>query len=118
MERGIDRGRARVEVEGRVRQVADHLVFVLDPAVELLEAAELVHVEGREAVELDRAHVAARALYPQDLDGFAGERVLLHDLGGGVAAAVIGDAFVRAQKVGAIDEPFGLGHAGGLRIVP
>ncbi len=118
VERGVDRGGAGVEAEGGVGEVADHLVLVVGAAVEGFEGFELRHVEGGEAVELHRADVAAGALDPEDFDGFAGERVGLGDLGGGVAAAIVGDALVAAEEVGAVEEEFGLAHAGGAGVVP
>ena len=41
VQRRVDRGGARIEVEGAVGQVADHLVFVLDAAVEVLQRLSL-----------------------------------------------------------------------------
>ena len=41
VQRRVDRGRARIEVEGAVGQVAHHLVFVLDAAIEPLQRASL-----------------------------------------------------------------------------
>ena len=38
---------------------------------------ELVHVERREAVALDRAEIAARALHPEHLDLLACQRIRL-----------------------------------------
>ena len=118
VQRRVDRGRARVEVERAVGEVAHHLVLVLDAAIELLQAFELRLVERGEAVELDGADVAARALHPQHLDRLAGERILLHHLGRGVAAAVVGDALVGAEQVGAVEQPLRLAHSGCLGVVP
>jgi hypothetical protein len=114
----VDGGGARIEVEGAVRQVADHLVLVVGPAIELLQGEELLHVEGGEAVELHGAEVAAGALDPEHLDLFAGQRIGLHQLGGGVASAEIGDALVRAEEVGAVEEPLGKAEARGMGLVP
>lgn len=99
-------------------QVADHLVFEFDAAIDALQRAELVHVEGGEAIHLDRADVAAGALDPEDLDNFAGQRILFHDLGGGIAAAVIGDPLVRSEEVRTVEELFRLGHSCRLAVVP
>jgi hypothetical protein len=111
-------GRAAVEVEGAVRQVTHHLVFVLGAAVDLLQRLELVEVEGGKTIELHRAEVAARALDPQHLHVLLRQRVALHQLGGGVAAAVIRDAQVGAQQVGAVEQPAGLIEAVGVVGVP
>ncbi len=118
VQRGVDGGRAGVEVEGAVRQVAHHLVFVLQAAVQALERAQLVHVERGEAVELHGAHVAARALDPEHFGVGAAQGVALPDLGRGVAPAVVGDAQVRTEQVGAVQKQMGLVHAGGRGVVP
>ena len=94
MQRRVDRRGSRVQVEGAMRQVRHHLVFVREAAVQALQCAQLVHVEGGKAVELHRADVAARALDPQHLDLSAGQRIALEDFRRGVAAAVVGDAKV------------------------
>ena len=111
VERGVDRRRPRIEVEGRVGVHPDHVVLRggLEPLVgargiERLEVDELLLVEGREVLARARTQVAAGALDPEDLDGFARQGVLFHDLGGGVAAARVGDALVAPQKVGAVDQ--------------
>lgn len=99
MKRGVDGGGARVQVEGAMGQAGDHLVFKLDAAIEPFKCPQLVHVECRKTIHLDGADIAARALDPQYLDLIAGEGILLHRLGGGVAATVVGDALVGAQEV-------------------
>ncbi len=75
VQRRVDRGRARVEVEGAVGQVAHHLVLVRQAAIELFQAQQLVEIKGRKAVQLHRADVAARPLHPQDVHRRAGERI-------------------------------------------
>jgi hypothetical protein len=104
VERGIDRRRARIEREGAVRQIADHLVLMVEPAIEFFEAEQLVLIERRKPVELHRTDIAARTLDPQDGDGFAGQRIARFELGRGVAAAEIGDGEVRTKAVRAIEE--------------
>ena len=118
MQRRVDRGCARIEVEGAVGQVTHHFILVVAAAIETLQRFQPVHVERGEAVELDGPHVAARSLDPQDLDVVAGKRVLLPDLRRGVAAAVIGDALVRAEQVGAVDQPFRFAHRRRPGVVP
>jgi hypothetical protein len=59
MQRGIDRSRARIEVERAMIVERDHLVFMLEAAIDRAEAEELDEVERREAVEFHRADVAA-----------------------------------------------------------
>jgi hypothetical protein len=75
-------------------------------------------IERREAIELDRGAVAARTFHPKNLDHLAGKRVLLHDLGGCIAAAIIGDALVRTEQVRAVDQTLRLGHGRGFGVVP
>ena len=118
MQRRVDRGRARIEVEGAMGQIAHHLVLVLDAAIKPFQGAQLVHVERGEAVELDRGAVAARSLHPQHLDVLPAQRVLLPDLGRGVAATIVGDALVGAERVRAIDQKLGPAHPFGLRVIP
>ena len=118
MQRGVDGGRARVEIEGGVGQVAHHLVFKLDAAIKPLQRPQLVHIERGKTIELDRGIVAARTLDPEDFDLFAGQRIFLPALGGGIAAAIIGDALVRPKQVGAINKALRLGHGRRFGIVP
>ena len=114
----VDAGGARVQVEGAVRQVGHHLVFKIGAPVQLLQRVQFVHVQGAEAVELHRTHVAARALDPQHGGFLAGQQVLLHQLGRGVAAAVVGDAQVGAQQVRAVQQQAGGIQRGRMGIVP
>jgi hypothetical protein len=116
--RNLDRGRARIEVEGALVERRHDLIADQESAVAVLEARQLVEIEGGEAVELHRAEVAAGALDPQRLDLFAGQRVDSVDLRRGVAAALIGDAQVAAKQVGAIERQAGLVEFGGVGVVP
>ncbi len=118
VQRRVNRGGARVEGEGAVGQVAHHLVLEVDAAVEALQRLELRRVEGGEAVEPDGADVAARALDPEHLDRLAGERVGLRHLGRGVAAAVVGDALVRAEQIRAVEQQLRLAHPRGPSRIP
>ncbi len=104
MQRRVDGGRTRVEIERAMGKKTDHAVFVFHTAIDALERFKLFHVEGREAVKLDGADIAARSLDPHDADLVAGERVGFPDFGRGIATTVIGDPFVSAQKVGAIEK--------------
>ena len=52
------------------------------------------------------------------IDGLARQRIGLAELGGGVAAAVVGDAFIGAEEVGAVEQELQLAHALGFRRVP
>ena len=118
VQRRVDRGRARIEVEGAMIEQRDHLVLMGEAAVNRLEAEELVEIEGRKAVELHRPDVAARALDPQNSGRRAGQRIRLHDLGGRVAAAEIGDAKIAAEQVGSVEQAAGLVERGGVGVVP
>ena len=64
VQRRVDRGCARIEVEGAMIVERNHLVLVREAAIDRLEAEELVHTERREAVKLHRTDVAAGALDP------------------------------------------------------
>ena len=125
VERRVNRGGAGIEVEGGVGVGADHIVLGLGleslvgaGAVALLEADQLFLVEGGEVFALGGAEIAAGTFDPEDLDQFAGEGILLHDLGGGVAAAGVGDALVGAEEVGAVDELVDGIELGGLGVIP
>ena len=72
VQRRVDRGCARIEVEGAMIIERDHLVLVLEATIDRLEAVELVHIERRETVELHRADVAAGAFDPENLGRRAG----------------------------------------------
>ena len=104
VQRCVDRGRARIEVEGAVVVERDHLVLVLEAAIDRFEAHELVHVERREAVKLHRADVAAGTFDPKDLSRSARQRIGRGQLGRRVAAAEIGDAQVAAKQVRPVEQ--------------
>ena len=118
VQRGVDAGRARVQVERAVRQVIHHLVFMRQAAIPLLQRIQLVHVERGKTIQLDGAQVAARALDPQHLHVVAGQVVAHRDLGRGIAAAEIRHAQIRAQQIGAIKQQFGFAQLGRHGIVP
>ncbi|EEF21890.1 conserved hypothetical protein, partial [Ricinus communis] len=104
VQRRVDGGRARIQVEGAVRQITHHFIFVLDAAVELFEAQQLIEVYRRETIELHRADVAAGTLHPQHGHGFAGKRIDGIEFRGGIAAAEIGDGEIGTQQIGAIQQ--------------
>ena len=81
-----------------------HCIFLVEALVEALKAFELVHIERGKAVQLHGAEVTARALHPQHGHVLARQRVLVGDLGGGIAAAEIGDAEVGAEEVRPVQE--------------
>ena len=81
VQRRVDRGCARIEVEGAMIVEPHHLVLVFEAAIDRFEAKKLVEIEGREAVELHRADVAARPFDPQDSGWRAGQRIGSCNLG-------------------------------------
>ena len=118
VQRRVDRRGAGVEVEGAMRQVPHDLVLVIEPAVQALQRLQLVEIQRREAVLLHGPEVPARALHPQDGRVLAGQRVLLRDLGRGVAPAEVRDPQVRAEQVRAVEQPLRLAHPRRLLLVP
>ena len=118
MQRRIDRSGARIEIKGAVVEERDHLVFVLEAAIDGFEAKELVEIERREAVDLHRADIAARAFDPKNRDPRAAQRIGLGDLGRGVAAAEIGDPEVAAEQVRAVDQQTRLIELRRVGVVP
>ena len=118
VERRIDRSRTGVEGERAEGQEPHHLVFVVRPAIEAVETLELVHIERCEPVATHGADIAARAFNPEDLGGLTGQRIRHRDLGGGIAAAVIGDALVGTEQVRAVKQAAGFIESRGLGVVP
>ena len=62
--------------------------------------------------------IAAGSLDPEDLDGLAGERIGLRQLGRRVAAPGIGNATVCSQEVRAVHQPLDRVELAGARVVP
>ena len=118
MQRGIDRGCARIEVESAVIVERDHLVLVLEAAIDRAEPEQLVEIERRETVELHRADVAAGALDPKDIRRRAGQRIRGGKLGRGVAAAEIGDAQVASEQIGSVEQQAGPVEGSRTLVVP
>ena len=118
VQRGVDRGCARIEIERAMVVERNHLVLVLEAAIDRLEAEELVEIERRETVELHRTDVAAGALDPKDLGRRAGQRIGRGQLGGRVAAAEIGDAQVAAEQVRSIEQETGIVEGSRVPVVP
>jgi hypothetical protein len=125
VQRRVDRGRPRVEVERRVRKHAHHVVFglrlepmILTRRVELLETEEFALVERRKILARAGAQVAAGALDPEHGGLGAGERVLFGDLGRRIAAAGIGDALIASEDIGAVDQAADRIKRRGFGVVP
>ncbi|ENN85181.1 hypothetical protein RHSP_55853 [Rhizobium freirei PRF 81] len=118
VERRIDGRCARIQIEGAMRQEADHAILVCNTLIDVLQAVELVLVERREAIELNGADIAAGALDPEYPNLFAGERIGFHDLGRGVAAAIVGDTLVGTEQIRPIKQLARLIEAGRICIIP
>ena len=101
---GVDRRRGTARPVAAVGEQADHLVLVLDAAVDLVQAHQPVALEHREAVGGEGAEVAAGALDVEQLHRFAAGRAGDGHLGRGVAAAVVRDGRVRAEPVAAVQQ--------------
>ena len=99
---GVDRRRGTARSVAAVGEQPDHLVLVLDAAVDPVEADQPVTLEDREAVGRERAEVAAGALDVEQLHRVAAGRAGHGHLGRGVAAAVVGHGGVRAEPVAAV----------------
>ena len=125
VQRGVDRRSTWVQVESRVVIHPDHVIFRLGfqtlvgaRGVRLLEADQLILIKGGEVLAIAGAEVAARALDPEDRRIEAGQRILLDNLGRGVAAASVGDALVGPELVGAVDKAADRIELRGFGIVP
>ena len=81
-------GKGKKRVQGRVNGsgdavfaegcqwvIANHLVFVRFPAIELFKLFEALQMEQRKPGFLDRSQIAAAAFDCQDANQFAAERV-------------------------------------------
>ena len=118
VQRRIDRGRARIEIEGAMVEQRDHFVFMRDAAIQPLQRLELIEIEGGEAVALHRADVAARALHPEHSLRLLRQWIARLHFRRRVAAAEIGDPEVAAEQVRAVEQLAGLVEARRMRLVP
>lgn len=118
VQRRIDGSCARIEVEGAVRQKADHAVFILDALIDAFQRIELILIERGKTVELDGADITARPLDPENLHLLTGQRIGFLHLGGSVSAAIIGDALVRTEQIGAVKQLARLIHRCRLGVIP
>ena len=115
---GVDRRRARIEVECAVIEQSDHLVLMHEATIDRTEAEKLVEVERRETIELHRADVAARALDPKDFRRRAGQRIGGGQLRRRVPAAEIRDPEVATEQVGPIEQQAGSVEGSRAFVVP
>ena len=118
VQRRVDRGGAGIDAEGAERVAVHHLVLLLHAAVLPLQRVQAVHVERGEPVALDGPQVAAAALDPEHLHRLAGHRIVHRELGGGVAAAEVGQPQIAAQQVGAVAQQLRFVHSFGFRRDP
>ena len=101
---GVDRRRGTARPVAAVGEQADHLVLVLDAAVDLVQAHQPVALEHGQAVGGEGSEVAAGALDVEQLHRFAAGRAGDGHLGRGVATAVVRDGRVRAEPVTAVQQ--------------
>src|SRR5580704_18621760 len=121
----IDGRGARVEIKRAMGIAAHHAIFGfglgaarIHGRIDRLQTEELLLIERREVGEIAGSQIAARALYPEHHDRFAGERIALIDFRRRVASAGIGNALIGPEQVGTIYELLGWTEGRGLRIVP
>ena len=101
VERRVDRGRDPVVRDGEARILGDHFVFVRLAAIRAAKRLEMFQVEHGESVHADAAEIAAAPLDGERPARSAGGRRHV-ELRARVAAAVVGDALIRAEQVGSI----------------
>jgi len=106
----VDRRRRAAGTEGAVGERLDHLVLVVESAVDVLQRAHAVEPQHGEALLGERAEVAAGALDPQQLDVLARDRVGRAALRRRIAACVVGVGGIGPQPVAAGDEVGDGGH--------
>ena len=104
MQRRVDAGRARIQVESAVRvqrhqRAVGVLVGGLRRTVELLQRPKFLHVQRGETIQLHGAQVATRPLDPEHIDLSPGQRILFADLCRSIAATKIGNALVAAEQI-------------------
>ena len=92
----VDRRCPRIQIEGRVRKVADHLVFLREPAIELFEAEQLMKIDGRETVELCRQPADIRC---RNKSGRAAIRISLSRTGHAVTLVPVAAILVASIRL-------------------
>ena len=112
-------GRHRwIHAEGAERVQLHHSVLFRHAAVARFDGQQLVEVERRKTGALNAAQIAAAALDPQHLDGLAGQRIALRDLGTGIAAGEVGDAQIGSEQVGAVAQQLRLIESSSRLFIP
>jgi hypothetical protein len=102
--RGVDRRRRPALAVQAVVERGDHLVFPLDPGVDVGQRPEPVQPEHGQPGLGQRAQVTARALHPHQVDRFLGHGVGGRGLGRCVATRVIGVLRIGAQAVAPLEQ--------------
>src|SRR5271165_518863 len=92
VQRCVDGSGRGVQAKSAERVVADHLVFVLHPAIKLLESKQLLLIQSGKTRPLNTAKIAAAPFDPKNFDGSATQCVLLLYFGAGIAPAEVRDA--------------------------
>ena len=95
----VDRGRYSSLAKRRQRIVANHFIFVLFAAVELLELLQTIHIQQSKPGIRDGAEIAPTAFNGQYSHRTSGKRIGKLELGAGVATPEICDAQIRAQQI-------------------
>jgi len=102
MQRSVNRGRHRVLAKCAQRIKIHNRVFFRDAFVLRLQCAHAIQIKRGKPRAPDTAQVAAAAFHPQYFGRRACQRIVLHNLRAGVAAAKVGNAQIGAQQVRAI----------------
>ena len=125
VQRRVDARRGRIAIEGGVRIHPHHGVFsrrlgatLLVLLVQRAKREHLIQVERREVGLRRRAEIAAGALDPQHALLLSGERVRNVELRRCITATRVGDARIRAEDVGAVDQSLYRIHRRRGRVVP
>ena len=111
VQRRVNGRRARIEIERRVIVGGDHVVlglrlqtFVAARSVRFLHAEQFRLIERGKIFAQAGAQVAAGTFDPEHFDIFTSQGIFLHELGGSVATAGVGDALVAAEFIGAVNK--------------
>ena len=111
MHRSIDRRRsAPAPVQAEV-EIRDHVVFVLNPAIDADHRPKPIQPEHRKTLLGQCAEIAPRSLDPQQLDRAAGHRIDFVALSGRVSAGVVRHSRIRTEPVAARDKSSNLRRA-------
>src|SRR5579863_3122362 len=82
--------------------IANHFIFMLLTAVQILELFKAVEIQQSESGFSDRAQISATAFDGEHAYGTASKRIGKLQLGTCVSSAEVGNAQIRAEEVGTI----------------